>query len=476
MGKTSPTLFFLLLKITHVSLLLNSVIAVHPKKGFTLRMIHKDSEESPFYDPAVDIRLTAEDRLQKLINQSKSRAHYIRSQILLNRQNATSSTRNPDIVRVQVSYDASMWYLGLVCIGLFPDKSCMPYYLVIDSASDVTWVQCKGATKTFFQDYPLYPWKNSLTYRPLPCKDHSILCPGNECNDNGQCIYRENYLNDKSASGILAQETFTTFSNNGGYESIQIVMGCGFEQENFAGFGNNHLKGKPDLIAGVLGLGRGDNSFLKQLGGAGQDKFSYCLESYNENIYTSSTYLSFGEDAIIGGQVQRTPIVVNPFQTSLYYLNLVDISVDHKTADFVSTDFKIKEDGSAGCLIDSGAPFTLIYKDHFERIAPLVVAYFQQIGMPRDESTNPNFLCFVIPPVPVITPSITFHFQGADYVVSDTASLFFRTGGSICLLIGRLNTDRPAFILGALQQTNKRLLYNNMNMELSFADEVCKQR
>ncbi|XP_026444354.1 aspartic proteinase nepenthesin-2-like [Papaver somniferum] len=464
MGKTTPTIFILLLTLSHVSLPLN---------GFTLRMIHKDSKESPFYNPAVDIHLTTEDRIQTLINQSKSRALFISSQILLHRQNATTSMMDPDVLRVLVSYDPTMWYLGLLCIGSFPDKTCMPYYLLIDSASDVTWVQCKGATKTFLQDFPLYPWDNSLTYRPLPCEDHSILCPGNKCNDQGECIYRVDYLNTGFTSGISAQERFTTFSDDGGYESIQIVMGCGFHQEKFVDFGNNHLKNKPDLIAGVLGLGRGEYSFLKQLRGAGQDKFSYCLEIYSENIYASSTYLTFGEDAIIEGEVRKTRIVVNPFQPSFYYLNLVDISVAKKSAGFVSADFKIKDNGSGGCLIDSGAPFTLMYRDHFNRVATLVVEYFAQIGMPLDASDNR--LCFVMPQVPFTTPSITFHFQGADYVVSERASLFVEMRGNICLLIGSVNvTNMPTVVLGALQQTNKRILYNNMILELSFADEICR--
>ncbi|XP_026415837.1 aspartic proteinase nepenthesin-2-like [Papaver somniferum] len=236
-------------------------------------------------------------------------------------------------------------------------------------------------------------------------------------------------------------ERFTTFSDDGGYESIQIVMGCGFHQEIFIDFGNNHLKGKPDLIAGVLDLGRREYSFLKQLRGAGQDKFSYCLEIYSENIYASSTYLTFGEDAIIGGQVRKTPIVVNPFQPSGYYINLEDISVADESAGFVSADFKIKDDGSGGCLVDSGAPYTVMYRDHFNRVAT------------RDG-----------------------HGAGADYVVSERASLFVELRGNICLLIGALEvtTNMQAVVLGALQQTNKRLLYNNMIRELSFADEICR--
>ncbi|XP_026444355.1 aspartic proteinase nepenthesin-2-like [Papaver somniferum] len=149
---------------------------------------------------------------------------------------------NPDTVRVPVSYDPAMWYVGMVGIGTFSDRSFIDYLLLVDSASDMTWVQCKGATHIFYQEVPLYPWEDSKTYRPLPCEDHSILCPGDKCNKEGECTYEAKYSDGGSSSGVIAQETFTIFSSAGGLESVQILMGCGFNQANFVDFGMNHLK------------------------------------------------------------------------------------------------------------------------------------------------------------------------------------------------------------------------------------------
>ncbi|XP_026458762.1 aspartic proteinase CDR1-like [Papaver somniferum] len=166
-------------------------------------------------------------------------------------------------------------------------------------------------------------------------------------------------------SGVVAEEKFTVGSNDGGIESIKLHFGCGLKQRNFEKFiGNNHLNGKPDLIVGILGLGRGQRYFLNQLGVVGED-----------------TYLRFGADATIGdvGQiVHTTPLVVPQSETSLYYLTLEDISVGNKRVGFTRGTFKLNSQGGGGIAIDSGTPIFGMYKDHFDRVADLVKEHFKK--------------------------------------------------------------------------------------------------
>ncbi|XP_026416124.1 aspartic proteinase CDR1-like [Papaver somniferum] len=471
------TFFIFLFTISNVSLLLISVTAVNPKKGFSMRMIHIDSKESPLYPGA---HLTRGERLQRLFKQSKAQARYIKSQILL-RNNATLSM-NPNIARLPVVYEQRLLYVAKVGLGTFPGRrqSFMNYNLMIDSGSDQIWLQCEGAAKSFNQDMPLYPWKSSTTYHPIPCNTHP-LCKGDKCNADGQCTYVTEYMTGSVTSGIFAEEKFTLGSDTGGTESIQLHMGCGFFQQNFEKFiGNNHLVGKPDLIAGILGLGSGKWSFLNQLGVAGQGKFSYCFETFNPNIEGSNTYLRFGADATIGGVLQKvhtTPIVVPEFETSLYYLNLEDISVGNKRVGFPRNAFKQNNRRVGGAIIDSGAPISIMYKNHFDRVADLVKEHFNRIGIEYIGSQECFNVCFRLRGRFDITnyPSITFHFQQANYVVPDYKANFVMTSMEIvCLGIFRGQTDTPAFTLGAMQQTNKRILYNIMDRSLSFATEYCE--
>ncbi|XP_026400543.1 aspartic proteinase CDR1-like [Papaver somniferum] len=242
------TLLIFLLTITHVSLLLNSVIAtLNPNIGFGLKMIHRDSKESPLY---LGDRLTRDQRLQRLIEQSKARARYIESQILLE-INATHSM-NPDAARLRAIYDPGMFYVASVGLGTFPgnqlQRPFMNYYLVIDSGSDKTWLQCEGATKTFAQDMPLYPypWKSSITFHPVPCNTHP-LCTVHNCNSIQQCTYTSGYMGGSFTTGVFAKEKFTLGSNtSGAVESIDLYMGYGLFQDKIDGvFGG--------VVARILG-------------------------------------------------------------------------------------------------------------------------------------------------------------------------------------------------------------------------------
>ncbi|XP_026385020.1 aspartic proteinase nepenthesin-2-like [Papaver somniferum] len=472
------TLFIFLITTIHVSLLLNSVIAVNPKKRFRIKMIHIDSKESPLYQGD---HLTPDDRLQRLVKQSKTKARHIESQILL-RSNATRSM-NPDAARFPVVYDARSFYVAMVGLGTFPgeQKTFMNYYLMIDTGSDQTWLQCEGAAKTFKQDMPLYPAKSSTTFRIVPCNTHP-LCTGDRCTKDGDCTYKTSYAGGSVTYGVVAEEKFTLGSDTGGFERIQLRMGCGLVQQNFEkDWGKNHQYGKPDLIAGILGLGSGQWSFLNQLGAYGQGKFSYCLEAYNKKIEGSDTYLRFGADATIGhgGQeVHQTPIVVpEQFQTSLYYLNLEDISVGNKKIGFPRGTFELKIQGTCGCIIDSGTPISMMYKGHFDKVADLVKAHFNGLRVEYVGKRYNYEACFRVPRKfdTANFPSITLHFEKANYVISDYKANFVTLDfETVCLAIFTTDTNTMPFVLGAFQQINKRILYNVMDQSLSFADEYCE--
>ncbi|XP_026384480.1 aspartic proteinase CDR1-like [Papaver somniferum] len=441
-----------------------------------MKLIHRDSKESPLYQGD---QLTREERLQRLVKQSKDQARYIESQILLH-DNETLSM-NPDAMRFPVVYESLKIYVAMVGVGTF-DGSQEPfknYYLMVDTGSDDTWLQCEGATKTFFQDKPLYPWNSSSTYRPVRCDTHPY-CNGDRCNSDGQCIYEVRYASGSVSSGILAVENFTLGSNTGGLENIDLQMGCGFKQENFENYiGKNHLYGKRDVIAGILGLGPGEMSFLNQLGAAGEGKFSYCFEAFKYHIEGSDTYLRFGADATIGSasqKVRTTPIVVPPFRAYAYYLNLEDISVGNKRINFPSGTFELKSQKEGGAIIDSGSSISTMYKDHFDIVADLVKEHFKKFGVKYIGIRGYYDVCFRLRGRFDIAnyPSITLHFQRADYVISDyQANFVMMDTKTICLGYYRDNKNMPSFILGAMQQANKRILYNIMERSLSFATEYC---
>ncbi|XP_026430808.1 aspartic proteinase nepenthesin-2-like [Papaver somniferum] len=424
-------------------------------KGFTLRMIHKNSEESPLYNP-LDHLMTQEEIFQTLIDQSRARTRYIASQI------------NPDVF-VRVLYDEGAFYhAASVGIGTFPGQpGYMSYYLLVDSGSDLTWLQCRGATQFFHQDSLLYPWQDSQSYRLGRCRNTSADC--RICNGSGVCVYKETYVDSQVTYGVLANENFTFSSRTSpsSLVSFQLRMGCGLRQVNF-NLGKNGSRQKPDFIAGILGLGRGLRSFVSQLT-VGGGKFSYCFEKYSRG----NTYLSFGEDARIGDQARSTPFApINNFNTSFYYLNLEGITVGGLTIPRREFEYNHNK-RTGGCIIDSGAPFTTMYKNIYVKVKDYLEGYFLNYYGIRPAAFSRGMLCFKTKAGQEYRkPNIIFHFQQSDYNVSES-EVWYEIPGHVCLGMVSSDSNKPALTFGALQQVNKRILYDNLNLRLSFADENC---
>ncbi|XP_026432382.1 aspartic proteinase nepenthesin-1-like [Papaver somniferum] len=423
------TLFILFLTISHVSILqINSVIAVNPS-GFSLKIIHSDSKESPLYPGD---HLTAEERLQRLVKQSKDRARYVGLQVLSS-FNKTTNSINPDAASIPVSYEGvASYYVAEIGIGTFPrsPNSPQPFktnYLMVDTGSQIIWTQCAGAagrTRYFHQDQPLYPAGNSRTYEPLRYQDHHPLCYQGQFDEQGLCTYLASYPSSVSI-GVLAKETFTVNSDNYVLQSFDIIMGCGFRQTGFGYLGSGFKKGIPDRVTGILGLSSGPRSLRSQLR---MSTFSYCLKpfSYGDPMVQSS-YLRFGSDATIGEQAFKTPIGYpsGPDGSGQYLLNLEGISVNGiKVPQITSTTFQYNpRNGQEGFFIDSGSPFTVMHQTPFHYVAERVVTYFIGLGFGYDASMVP--------------------------------------------------WNRNLNVLGAMQQAGKRILYDTQELSLSFISEEC---
>ncbi|XP_026430887.1 aspartic proteinase nepenthesin-1-like [Papaver somniferum] len=483
--------------IVYISFLLNLAIAAKPK-GFSMKMIRSNSKESPLHPRYAN--LTQGERFQGLVKQSKARVRHLGSARAAAYNK--SSSMNPDIVPVQY-VDDNEFYIGEVGLGISNDgqQPFQNYYLIIDTGSDLMWTQCHGGDNYFYQDPPFYDQEGSSTYSRIPCQDLDVdECDEEHCED-GFCTYKVEYASGQETFGHLAYERFTMNSIIGEHarESVEDrIMGCGINQRNFGSFlrvpeihdGDDDFP--PPIpapgtapIAGILGLGQGSSNFslVRQLDI--EKQFEYCLQSYDlVGADVSHTYLRFGSDAIIGEgpEVLTTPIIQDPEFGTPYHLILEDISVGNRRLWFEKSVFEIGEDGTGGTIIDSGTPFTLMIRRHYERVEEVVLEHFEELGI-RPADPEPGFkLCFPIPDNfdSNELPTMTFHFQGADFVINQWSGnfVYFVDINVLCFGIIVLDDDEEgdylhAVYLGAMQQANKRILYNLRNMELSFTDEQC---
>ncbi|KAE8665750.1 Splicing factor U2af large subunit A [Hibiscus syriacus] len=123
-----------------------------------------------------------------------------------------------------------------------------PYFLDLDTGSDLTWLQCDAPCVHCIEaPHPLYQPTNDL----VPCK--TPLCdalhpPGDyKCESPDQCDYEVEYADGGSSLGVLVRDVFSLNYTNGIRVSPRLAIGCGYDQ--IPGTSNHPLDG-------ILGLGR----------------------------------------------------------------------------------------------------------------------------------------------------------------------------------------------------------------------------
>ena len=169
--------------------------------------------------------------------------------------------------------------------------------LHVDTGSDETWVQGEGCTACFNLISRNFKYKESETYTMVPC-DHP-LCDPRICIENA-CHYSLIYADGDYTRVILSSDMFTFPVHDGVVAHFaNVIFGVGLENAERPFMINNNL------IGGILGLGRGPRSILRQLKDATHQRFSYCLFDFSSGDDTY-TYLHFGEDAKIIGNDQET--------------------------------------------------------------------------------------------------------------------------------------------------------------------------
>ncbi|RYR44833.1 hypothetical protein Ahy_A08g041108 isoform A [Arachis hypogaea] len=125
-------------------------------------------------------------------------------------------------------------------------------YMVLDTGSDVVWLQCAPCKKCYSESDPVFDPKGSRTFAPVPCG--SPLCrqldsPGCDARKK-VCEYQVSYGDGSFTVGDFATETLT-FRRRASVP--RVALGCGHDNEGlFVG------------AAGLLGLGRGMLSFPTQ--------------------------------------------------------------------------------------------------------------------------------------------------------------------------------------------------------------------
>ncbi|KAG9457593.1 hypothetical protein H6P81_002101 [Aristolochia fimbriata] len=431
MASSARTIFICFL------VLLNSISWPAKAAAAGIRLIRRDSPLSPYYNP----NATVSDLATAAVESTMERVRFFQAR-------QKSAFLNEDAqVRVRAGTGE---YLMEFQIGI----PAQPVYAVADTASELIWVQC-APCPTCATKRPFFDPSASLTYKPIDCSDSSCTeLPTSYCSRNQvQCQWRESYGDGTFGNGELATETFTLGSLFESQTIPNVVFGC------------SHLAyGLDDDESGIVGLNRQRFSLPSRLR---VSKFSYCLVSPNDD--TVGSLLILGSNAVASGS-SNTPILTVPGQEAFYYVTLEGISVGGDRLPIPENYFQPTKNGAGGFIVDSGARFIVLQRRAHDIVVKGVEDRVQGLKKVYSRSREIH-LCYAATYAQLEnTPQLTFHFKGADVVLTTLGTYFLQDTGVWCL--GVVPGDSIS-IFGNRAQSNYNVGYDLEKNTISFASAEC---
>ena len=281
-------------------------------------------------------------------------------------------------------------FMVSIVLGTPPVKAS----IIIDTASDLTWIQSQPCNSCHQQKDPMYDPSKSSTYNVLACSSPICdkLVQDKQCTSGQSCRYAYRYIDGSETDGYLSTETMTVSLTTGEISKVQSALSRLWWQEFLNAFRRIifetpfidlwHLISQVALFPfgasdatmgtytveedGIFGLGQGPISLPSQLGG---NKFSYCLVDWQSDE-TSSLY--FGDAAVPKGKVRYTPIVPNAKYPTFWYIRMIGISVGSKRLPIAKSAFEIDSSGQGGTIVDTASTLTVFLPEIFDQIAAVL--------------------------------------------------------------------------------------------------------
>ncbi|KAF8389543.1 hypothetical protein HHK36_024058 [Tetracentron sinense] len=326
-------------------------------------------------------------------------------------------------------------------------------YMVIDSGSDIVWVQCEPCNLCYRQSDPVFNPADSASFAGVACS--STVCDRLEnagCHA-GHCRYEVSYGDGSYTKGTLALETISF----GGTVVRDVAIGCGHRNRGmFVG------------AAGLLGLGGGSMSFVGQLGGQTGGAFSYCLVSRGTASYGS---LIFGRATMPVGAAW-VPLLRNPRAPSFYYVGLSGLGVGGLRVPVSEDVFRLSEEGNGGVVMDTGTAVTRLPSVAYEALRDSFIA--GTLGLPRASGVSIFDTCYDLFGFEMVrVPTVSFYFSGGPILTLPARNFLIPVDevGTFCFAFAPSPADLS--IIGNIQQEGIQISFDGANGFAGFGPNTC---
>uniref|UniRef100_A0A0E0M1D6 Peptidase A1 domain-containing protein n=1 Tax=Oryza punctata TaxID=4537 RepID=A0A0E0M1D6_ORYPU len=356
--------------------------------------------------------------------------------------------------RVPVTSGARLRTLNYIAtVGLGGGEATV----IVDTASELTWVQCAPCASCHDQQDPLFDPASSPSYAVLPCNSSSCdalqvatgsaagTCGGEQPSSSSSCSYTLSYRDGSYSQGVLAHDKLSL----AGEVIDGFVFGCG--TSNQGPFGGT---------SGLMGLGRSQLSLISQTMDQFGGVFSYCLPLKESE---SSGSLVLGDDTSVyrnSTPIVHTSMVSDPLQGPFYFVNLTGITIGGQEVE--SSGF------SAGkVIVDSGTIITSLVPSVYNAVKAEFLSQF--VEYPQAPGFSILDTCFNLTGFrEVQIPSLKFVFEGNVEVEVDSSGVLY----FVCLALASLKSEYETSIIGNYQQKNLRVIFDTLGSQIGFAQET----
>ncbi|KAM1744318.1 hypothetical protein ACFX11_011216 [Malus domestica] len=336
-------------------------------------------------------------------------------------------------------------YFSRVGIGKPPSQA----YVVLDTGSDISWVQCAPCADCYQQADPIFEPASSTSFSPLSCESQQCKSLDVfECR-NGTCLYEVAYGDGSYTVGDFVTETISI----GGASAEEIAIGCGHTNEGlFIG------------AAGLLGLGGGSLSFPSQLNAT---SFSYCLVDRDSD---SASTLDFNSP--LRPNAVTAPLRRNSQLDTFYYLGVTGLSVGGTLLPIPESAFQIDGSGNGGIIIDSGTAVTRLQTDTYNVLRDAFMKGTKDLPVTKGAALFDA--CYDLSSrKSVEVPTVSFHFADGKVLPLPAKNFLIPvdSDGTFCFAFAP--TPSSLSIIGNVQQQGTRVGFDLVNSEVGFSPNQC---
>ncbi|PKA50115.1 Aspartic proteinase CDR1 [Apostasia shenzhenica] len=453
-SSANPSLALSLLVVSAAALL--PMLASSTTGGFSFDLIHRDSPKSPIHDPDS----TQFSLIRAAAGRSFSRAAYLFHGV--RKVQSSSSASPPDGAADNFFSEikaAGFEYFMKFTLGTPPRE----FHGIVDTGSDLIWVQCEPCAHCSHQNGPLFDPQASTTYKAVSC--HADYCPvlqQSSCTTASTCQYSYGYFDESTVDGVLSTDTIGF--DSAGSHPVQFPM---------TGFGCTHWSNATleDAGDGIVGFGRGSLSLVRQLSSAIGSRFSYCLTSFAPKSATSR--LNFGSSAAVSGSNAVTTPLFSGKPDAFYIVRLEEIVVAGQAIALKDSE-KLGGAGKGNTIIDSGMTLTLVDNATLHAVVTKIAS---NVSLRQVKDPSGVFiLCFNVARAGSsdLLPELTFRFSGgASMALPMENTYVLAAKRTRCLALASSDLVGGVNLLGNLAQQNFHIGYDLAAMKLTIAPADC---